>query len=159
MTKFIQQEISRILKNKQVGGEQVNFSQLETVAGNTNSKRPFFINESSSHWILDTGATTHICATRNLFHILKPLPNEILIHLPDGKTKPVRFHEDIYLHESLILKDVLYIPTFKHNLLSVSKLSKSSNLKFIFFPTSCVVQDLRLKVLLLWEDNKGSYVF
>lgn len=75
MTEYLQQEISRILKSKQMGGEQVYFAQLEDFASNVHSNSPSLNNESSDYWVLDTSATTHICSTRNLFHTLKPLPN------------------------------------------------------------------------------------
>lgn len=55
----------------------------------------------------------------------------------------VQYYVDIQLHKSLKLQDVLFVPSFKHNLLSVSKLSKCNQIKFIFFLNYCALQDLK----------------
>lgn len=120
----------------------MNFAQLDEFAGNV-SKVIFDCGSSLSRWIMDTGATNHICEVKDKFVCLKPLTKPILIHLRDGTTKPVKFCGDIHLHRTFCLKNVLYIPSFKHNLLSVSRLTKINYIKLTFYPTHCELQDQR----------------
>lgn len=144
MAEIIQQEVSRILKSKQPARvEQVNFAQMDEFAGKT--FKDFLLNGDLQKWIIDTGTTNHICAVRNMFDTLKPLAKPILIHLPDGSTKSVQFYGNVQLHETLCLRSILYIPSFKHNLLSVSRLTKTNDLK------------LRPVRLLLWAEKEISY--
>lgn len=145
MTKFIQQEILKILKGKQSDeNEKVNFVQMDDFAGSATTPQSILHIESPKHWIVDTGATNHICAIREFFIHLKHLvKKKVVIHLPDGTSKLVLFFGDIRMSDFLILRDVLYIPSFKHNLLSVSKLTECHNLKLTFHPSFCLIQDLK----------------
>lgn len=93
---------------------------------------------------------------KSLFADIKPLRQKIPIHLPDGNSILVHSSGRIKLHDSLVLDDVSYIPSFKHNLLSVSKLTKCNNVRFIFFPTYCEIQDLRTEKLVAVGKAKGQ---
>lgn len=57
-----------------------------------------------------------------------------------------------------MLNEVLYIPSFKYNLLSVPKLTKDNNCIVIFYPTLCIIQDLDTKKILgIGRRNQGLY--
>lgn len=72
LTELVQQEVSKILINKQSAGvEHVNFAQIDGYASNTASKP--ILENLYDFWILDAGATNHICAVKNLFASLNPL--------------------------------------------------------------------------------------
>lgn len=158
MTEIIQQEISRILKNKQPAKmERVNFAQLDDFVGNT--FKTSSLNDDLHKWIIDIRATNHICAVRNLFVSLKPLTQIFFIHLPNGSTKIVQFYGNVRLHETLCLKIVLYIPSFKHNLLSVSRLSKTHDLKLNFYPTFCALQDQKTDRTIVVGRERINYIF
>lgn len=74
-----------------------------------------------------SGASNHICANPTLFQNLIALPTATIVHLPDANMKKVMKVGDIKLN-NLILKNILYLPTFKHILLSVSyKLTKTNS--------------------------------
>lgn len=65
----------------------------------------------------------------------------------------------IKLQLTLILYDVLHIPSFKQNLLSITKLTQTSKLivKFIF--NKCILQDLmRNEVVAETKAQKGLYI-
>lgn len=66
----------------------------------------------------------------------------ISINLPNGNTILAKHSGTIILSEQLHLFDVLYIPDFKFNLISVQKLANSLHCKLIFTPNSCLIQDL-----------------
>lgn len=74
------------------------------------------------------------------------MPTATAIHLPDGSMKNVIKTGDINF-SSLILKDTLYLPSFKHNLLSVNKLTKTNSVYCLFCPNFYLLQDLRSKKL------------
>lgn len=68
-------------------------------------------------WIIDTGATDHMSFNSDLFEKLVSLPKLILVGLPDGSIKQVNQVGDIVLTGNIMLKSVLFVPEFKHNLL------------------------------------------
>ena len=45
------------------------------------------------------------------------------------------------LKNSIQLQNVLHVPAFKHNLLSVQKLAEDSKCKVNFMPKYCIIQD------------------
>ena len=52
------------------------------------------LSNSSNLWIVDSGASKHICSNANLFSFLKPIWNSI-VSLPNNTTIPVRLCGDI----------------------------------------------------------------
>lgn len=95
MTEMIQQEIMKLLRGKQnTRGEQVNFAQLEDFVCNITS-HCLLLSDYLKHWIIDTSVTNHICAVRNIFASLKPIPKKLPIHLPDGISKIVQSYGNI----------------------------------------------------------------
>lgn len=63
--------------------------------------------------------------------------------MPDDSVKSIQYCGDIILNNFLVLRDVLFIPEFKHNLLSISKLAKERDMKFIFDSEHCVSHGLK----------------
>lgn len=76
--------------------------------------------QSKSSSIVDSGASQHICSNANLFICTKPIKH--------GTQKTVSISGDIRVSSYLILKDVLFVPQFNCNLLSISALIKASDL-------------------------------
>lgn len=72
-----------------------------------------------SYWVVDSGASRHICYNASLFKSIKPIAGST-VTLPDHSSIQVNFCGDIRPGDSLVLEDVLYIPDFKFNLISVS---------------------------------------
>ena len=94
----------------------------------------------SSLWILDFGASTHICSNANFFVSLKPIQNS-LVTLPNGVQIPMSLYGDVQLSADLVLKDVLFIPNFKFNLISVAALTTDSQFLVHLFPEHFLIQD------------------
>ncbi|XP_019179910.1 PREDICTED: uncharacterized protein LOC109175115 [Ipomoea nil] len=72
---------------------------------------------SSSTWIIVSGASDHIICDLNLFdnyHVACGTE----VNLPTGKTIAVTHTGNVRLNRDLWLKDALYIPSFKFNLIS-----------------------------------------
>ncbi|KAL8168177.1 hypothetical protein V2J09_009676 [Rumex salicifolius] len=73
-------------------------------------------------WVVNSGATDHVSYNRDLYSKIRNLGKPICIGLLDGSTQLVDQYGFVPLSDALVLKDVLYMPNFKHNLLSVSRL-------------------------------------
>lgn len=96
---------------------------------------------SPRHWVLDSGATSHVCFNRACFHTLKAV-QDAYITLPNHAMIRVNFVGHIKLTLDLVLEDVLYVPQFKFNLLSISALTKRSSISIKFLTDGCDIQDL-----------------
>lgn len=94
----------------------------------------------TTDWIIDSGASDHITTSFSL--LTDHVPIGSLIHLPKGQTFTISHKGTIHLTPDIILFNVLYVPQFKYNLLSGSKLASQSNYCLIFYPNICVFQDL-----------------
>ncbi|KAK0588496.1 hypothetical protein LWI29_001655 [Acer saccharum] len=64
---------------------------------------------------------------------------------PNHTRIPINFSGDVRLSSMLILKDVLFVPQFKFNLLSVSALTNGSQLTVNFLHNCFIIQDLSSK--------------
>ena len=104
------------------------------------------LNSSLSHtWIIDTGATNHMCSSLDFFHSYEPCHVPLHVQLPDGTVAQVTHIGKVSFSPDFLLDKVFYIPSFKFNLLSVSQLTKSNRYKVIFSSNFCECQDLYTK--------------
>ncbi|KAK9675807.1 hypothetical protein RND81_11G032400 [Saponaria officinalis] len=95
----------------------------------------------SKEWIVDSGATNHMTAHLDMLDNVKLEKSRPKINLPDGSFVRVSHKGNVTLENGLKLKDVLYIPEFKQNLLSVNKLIRDNNFYVTFFDENCYVQE------------------
>ncbi|XP_030941568.1 uncharacterized protein LOC115966477 [Quercus lobata] len=92
-------------------------------------------------WVLDTGATDHfVCSVDLLTSITATIQS--LVHLPNGESAQVTHIGTVVLSPSLTLTNVLCVPSFSFNLLSVSTLTLSQPYCLVFLSTYCFIQDL-----------------
>ncbi|CAH9138233.1 unnamed protein product, partial [Cuscuta epithymum] len=109
-------------------------------------------------WIVDTGASDHMTFDSSIFSITKNLEKPIKVGLPDGSIKSVIMIGDVNLTDEIILKDVLFLPGFQHNLLSVGKLLDDTGYSVIFDKHNCVLQDpISKKATQLGGRRNGVY--
>ena len=66
--------------------------------------------------------------------------SDIIVSLPNGINVPIQFTGTVCLSDSLILKDVLHVPSFHFNLISVSTLLRDNDCSAHFFPDNCFLQ-------------------
>lgn len=91
------------------------------------------VREPTQNWIVDSGATCHICNSKELFEDLHPLSRPQKVTLGDGHTLEVIGTGAVEVklklpgEESKIgrLNEVLYVPTLAYNLLSVAKVTEA----------------------------------
>lgn len=55
----------------------------------------------------------------------------------------VHFIGIVKISTHLILEDVLYVPYFKFNLISVRSLTRKNDVSINFFNHACIIQDVR----------------
>lgn len=94
-------------------------------------------------WLIDFGASRHITGSLHLFTNLQATHASSTVILPNGTIKSVSHIGDIHLCDHLVLKDVLYVPSFTYNLISVNRLAASSQLVFTFNCSKCLLQGLQ----------------
>ena len=104
-------------------------SQNKKEQGNINYLETCFLADSTDSWIIDSGATNHVCYSLQGFQERRKLnKNEINLHLGNGTLVSANAVEDIRVYldsrRHLDLIDVYYVPQFKRNLISVSCLNK-----------------------------------
>ncbi|KAL2945025.1 Retrovirus-related Pol polyprotein from transposon RE1 [Bienertia sinuspersici] len=108
-------------------------------------------------WI-DSGATHHMSGKKEVFYDLREKEDRSTINLPNGETSEVRGIGDVRLNNGMILKNVMHIPTFKHNLMSVQKLTRDSHNRVMFLPNYCIIQDEKTQeVKGIGKEEKGLY--
>ena len=84
-------------------------------------------------WVIDTGATNHIVYSIHLLTDFTVV--NCVVALPNGETALVTHIGSICLFENLVLTNVLCVPSFSFNLLSVSQLTKKMHCCLIFLST------------------------
>lgn len=90
-------------------------------------------------WILDTGATDHMICNPNLLTTSVPVTHRTM-HLPNGALAAVTHIGSIYFTD-FVLHNVLCVPSFRLNLISISKLTRHSHFRAIFDDNICMFQD------------------
>lgn len=110
---------------------------------------------------MDSGAFKHMTFNKSLFSNLSPMSKPIMVILPNSYKMKVTHSGSVYLLSNLLLHNVLYIPSFKFNLLSIHKLCKQFQKFILFTPnTYFMLQDPSLKSpLVLGREQRGLYVF
>ncbi|KAL0846098.1 hypothetical protein Bca101_019344 [Brassica carinata] len=92
-------------------------------------------------WIIDSGATHHVSHDKSLFMNLDTSVNHH-VNLPTGQTVAIGGVGSVVLNKDVTLQNVLYIPSFRLNLISISSLTTDLGSRIIFDPECCLIQDL-----------------
>ena len=100
-----------------------------------------------STWIMDSGASDHMTASINLLSNVKVAPPNFTIKLPTGQKTQITHIGDIELEGGLKMLNVLYVPQFAHNLLSIHKLAKDNHCDVMFYPNKCEIVDSVTKMV------------
>lgn len=74
-------------------------------------------------------------------HDLKALPEPISVNFSNGEASIVTRSGSVILQPiATVIYDVLLVPTFKFNLLSISKLASQTNSRIHFTTNECLMQ-------------------
>ncbi|XP_074290166.1 uncharacterized protein LOC141616903 [Silene latifolia] len=117
-----------------------------------------YASNTTQEWIIDSGASNHMISDLNALENIRTLNKKHKINLPNGETTTVS-HIGTYIFDNgLILKNVLFVPAFKHNLLSVQKLTQDENCYVMFYAKLCVIHDFHARTIKgIGRENKGVY--
>ena len=105
---------------------------------NTKAKR-----KDNEDWIIDSGATRHMTSKETKLDYsvsVKDLDKQV--HLPNGQATSVTQIGSCKVSIGDTLTNLLVVPDFKYDFLSVSQLTRQLNCSVNFFPEFCVFQDL-----------------
>ena len=100
---------------------------------------PSSSSNSSSLWILDSGATHHVCYSQASFEPF--VPTYYSVALPNGHTVSVHGTGSVRLCNDLTLQNVLFVPQFHWNLLSISALTQQHPYVVSFHSDHYVIED------------------
>ncbi|KAE8645657.1 hypothetical protein Csa_020469 [Cucumis sativus] len=91
--------------------------------------------DNSKEWWVDTGATRHICANKDMFTSYVPVSSGAQLFMGNSSTSKVEGQDKVILKmtssKELTLNNVLHVPDIRKNLVSGSLLSKN-DFKLVF---------------------------
>lgn len=99
---------------------------------------------SNDNWIVNSGAIHHITSLQGLLSDVRNVDRckREKVRLPNGNSNEITHIGNTQLSAYSKLKNVLYVPDFKFNLMSVTKLTRVLNGATLFLPKLCDFQDL-----------------
>ena len=110
-------------------------------------------------WILDSGASEHMCSERTILHDISMLQHPIYVNLPNGTQVRVTKHGKLKINNSLVLKHVLQVPDFRFNLLSIKRLCEQLKCSVEFTEALCLIQDhFQKKPQVIGRCIQGLYI-
>uniref|UniRef100_A0A2N9GYQ8 Reverse transcriptase Ty1/copia-type domain-containing protein n=1 Tax=Fagus sylvatica TaxID=28930 RepID=A0A2N9GYQ8_FAGSY len=114
-----QTSLSAFGSNAHASAEEISPLQLSQVQAHLFIHISHFFYDSikQNSWILDTGATDHMVHSLSCFTTVTSII-QATVELPNGNLVPVTHIGTVKLSSSLILTDVLCVPSFHFNLIS-----------------------------------------
>ena len=97
------------------------------VVASTEKEMSFMVKHYSTfsrEWVLDSGATGHMCCSREDIRSLMKLPKDKKVYMGDGSEVHACGVGTVEFNTNLVSKGVLYVPDFTVNLCSVSRLDR-----------------------------------
>ena len=161
---FSQDQMAKILSliNDKHHLEDMSANMAGTL-GHTNMA--VFSNKSSCHrrWIVDSGATQHMTSnTDDLQNVVDVSDLQMHVDHPNGSKAMVSEIGNLQISPSVLLADVLVVPDFKVNLLSVHKLSRDSRLGVFFNEKQCFLcnlQDSQINPIIQTGKESGGLYY
>ncbi|XP_074362752.1 uncharacterized protein LOC141703032 [Apium graveolens] len=116
------------------------------------------ISQVSDKWIMDSDASDHIVSTISHLTNVRCAPANCVIKLPTGESASISHIGELQLKNKLWLRNVLFVPRFKHNLLSIHKLSQDNNCHIRFTPLTCdIIDNTTAELITTGHLDQGLY--
>ncbi|KAL2898939.1 Zinc finger CCHC domain-containing protein 18 [Bienertia sinuspersici] len=132
------QKVIKALNDKQAGNNHTcNFAGILT-ASNVESMN---CDNEINLWIVDFGASDHMVGNRDILIDIKILKKTYRGWITRGSMKKVEEMGNAKFPMGLKLENVLVLPDFKHNLLSVGKVLESKDFEIVFDSEKCYFKD------------------
>ena len=112
-----------------------------------------------SDWILDSGATTHVCCEKDLFKDMKSTSiriswgNKSRIKASGIGSVPIIFSDT---NTKAVLTDVLFVPEFDMNLISINLLLQKKCK--VTFDDTCTISSSENRIITSVKATQGLYV-
>ena len=137
-----------------------NANLVQEYSSSTGNDIALTVGNKQQGWIIDSGATNHMTSLPTILdyqqQVLSDRPRRV--YFPNGDNVKVTHTGSCHLTSQDTIENVLLIPDFKFNLLSVSKLTKDLNCVVSFFPDFVIFQDLYSgQVRRIGRENAGLY--
>lgn len=116
-----------------------------------------FISQFKTGWIIDSGATDHISTKLTFMINIHTFTKPIFVTLPNGHTTKVTTYGSVIINADITLHNLLYVPSFAYNLISVSQLLKGTTISLTLTATQCIFQD-KSKMIALGTLCDGLYM-
>ncbi|XP_070013643.1 uncharacterized protein [Nicotiana sylvestris] len=114
------------------------------------------------NWIVNTGASNHMVHSLNLLESYEEVSekDKNKVQLPTGEQASITHTGIYFFFRNKKIQNILHIPDFKYNLLSVSKITKELRCLVAFFLDFCVFRELFSgKGYILYDlQSKGFFV-
>nr|XP_009760003.1 PREDICTED: uncharacterized protein LOC104212438 [Nicotiana sylvestris] len=121
-------------------------------------KLALILQVSISDWIIDSGESNHMTSLKSLLFNIQPLIIPCLVSHSNGYKVKVTNSGSLTLFPNFTLHNVLYVPSFHYNLISVHKSVDRFNGIAQFTKVLCVLRGLSLKKpLALDKLDNGLY--
>ncbi|KAL4302210.1 hypothetical protein GQ457_10G003950 [Hibiscus cannabinus] len=138
-----------------LSSSSINFAMQGKILSYVNLFSTF---DSKRYWIIDSGASRHVCAFKESFDSLCSIQGGSIM-LPDNSTVMVEYSGTIRLSSKLVLHDVLYVPEFKFNLLAdlwhvIGRAECHQGLYLLELPVASCHSESAV-VLANWHDRLG----
>ena len=112
-------------------------------------------------WVIDSGANQHFTTSdKFLDNVVDISDLKLQVDHPNGSSANILKIGNLSLDNSVGLYDVLVVPDFNVNLMSVHKVVKDNKLRVIFDEDKCYFQDsLKDQIMGTGNEQGGLYVY
>lgn len=118
----------------------------------------FFVIGKNTTWIIDSGATDHMVCSPSLLTESSSVKN-CTIQLPNGTRAIVTHVGSVTFSPYLILTNVLCVPSFHLNLISINKLVYNSHYLATFTHNAYVIQDQHSRKMIGMGTERGGMYY
>eukprot|EP00877_Chromochloris_zofingiensis_P010255 jgi/Chrzof1/5483/Cz16g04290.t1 len=113
------------------------------------------ISLSSGTWVLDSGASRHVCKERSLMQNLQQLNQPVYITYGNGSTGVAQTMGEVVLNDRIRLRNVLFDPTAVGNLLSI-RTAAACGAQFNFAASCCTIR-VNGRLVAIAQQHDGHY--
>ncbi|WCJ39233.1 hypothetical protein M5689_020236 [Euphorbia peplus] len=155
--KEVQREMQKLIKGKEQPQDNRSNYDFSAFVGMCSSHKYKGQQEFAS-WIVDSGASVHMTYRLDCLQNVRKVVGMRKVYLPTGESQAVQSQWDVVLSPELTLYNVLYVPQFKYNLLSMSKMLHDQGITATFLTQHCILQrQEEHKVLAVGVMKEGLY--
>ncbi|XP_019238963.1 PREDICTED: uncharacterized protein LOC109219019 [Nicotiana attenuata] len=148
--------------SQDIPSSSANFAGLigTSVFSNSTSYVCNFTKVEDDFWIIDSSATNHMTPHQSLLTDIKPLPLPYLVTLSNGYKVKVHCIGSLYLSPTISLPNVLLVPSFHYNLISLNQLLVHLKCYAFFTAYACALLQgpFLKKPVVLGRLQKGLYI-